>query len=64
MITRAFLIFIGLAVLIYLIVQMVMERGLSMGQVMAVVKTAGVVLISATLSGMALIGLLLADKLF
>lgn len=63
MIARAFVIFVALAFPLYLGIKYVAEARLTREQAAKVVKTTGLVFVSATLAGVALSILMIADKL-
>jgi len=63
MIARAFVIFVALAFPLYLGIKYVAEARLTRAQAAKVVKTVGLVFISATLAGAVLSFIMLADKL-
>lgn len=63
MIARAAVLFLAFSGLIFMAIKFVAEAKLTREKAVKVVKTTGIVLISATLSGMALLFIMLADKL-
>lgn len=63
MIARAAVLFLALSGLIFMAIKYMAEAKLTREKAAKVVKTTGIVLISATLAGIALLFIMLADKL-
>lgn len=63
MIARAVVLFLALSGLIFMSIKFMAEAKLTREKAAKVVKTTGIVLISATLAGIALLFIMLADKL-